>query len=56
MNKFAQKEGESLKEWTDRITNLGKKKKQRTYIKPITWVVILGIAYLIWSTILKAMI
>ena len=60
MNRLGQQKGESMADWVKRLDTRSKKNKRLRLMKKlnwqklITWIVILGISYLIWSNVLKS--
>ena len=60
MNRLGQQKGESMSDWVKRLDTRSKKNKRLRLMKKlnwqklITWIVILGISYLIWSNVLKS--
>ena len=59
MNRLGQQKGESMADWVKRLDKRSKRNKRiklmkkLNWTKLIAWICILGIAYLIWSNILK---
>ena len=59
MNKLGQQKGESMADWVKRLDTRSKRNKRLRLMKKInwqklvTWIVILGITYLLWSNIFK---
>ena len=60
MNRLGQQKGESMADWVKRLDTRSKRNKRLRLMKKlnwqklITWIVILGISYLIWSPVLKS--
>lgn len=60
MNRLGQQKGESMADWVKRLDTRSKKNKRLRLMKKlnwqklITWIVVLGISYLIWSNVLKS--
>ena len=60
MNRLGQQKGESMADWVKRLDARSKRNKRLRLMKKlnwqklITWIVILGISYLIWSNVLKS--
>jgi cytoskeletal protein RodZ len=60
VNRLGQQKGESMADWVKRLDTRSKKNKRLRLMKKlnwqklITWIVILGISYLIWSNVLKS--
>lgn len=60
MNRLGQQKGESMADWVKRLDARSKKNKRLRLMKKlnwqklITWIVVLGISYLIWSNVLKS--
>ena len=59
MNRLGQQKGESMADWVKRLDTRSKRNKRLRLMKKInwqkliTWIVILGITYLLWSNIFK---
>ncbi|MBD45012.1 MAG: hypothetical protein CMC65_07300 [Flavobacteriaceae bacterium] len=57
---MGQQKGESMSDWVKRLDTRSKRNKRLRLMKKlnwqklITWIVILGISYLIWSPVLKS--
>jgi len=60
VNRLGQQKGESMADWVKRLDARSKKNKRLRLMKKlnwqklITWIVVLGISYLIWSNVLKS--
>jgi len=60
VNRLGQQKGESMADWVKRLDVRSKRNKRLRLMKKlnwqklITWIVILGISYLIWSNVLKS--
>jgi|TARA_B100000768_G_scaffold127063_1_gene117676 hypothetical protein len=60
MNRLGQQKGESMADWVKRLDTRSKRNKRLRLMKKInwqkliTWIVILGITYLLWSNIFNS--
>lgn len=59
MNRLGQQRGESMADWVKRLDVRSKRNKRLRLMKKInwqkiiTWIIILGITYLLWSNVFK---
>lgn len=59
MNRLGQQRGESMADWVKRLDTRSKRNKRLRLMKKInwqkiiTWIIILGITYLLWSNVFK---
>ena len=60
MNRLGQQKGESMADWVKRLDTRSKRNKRLRLMKKInwqkliTWIIILGITYLLWSNIFNS--
>ena len=59
MNRLRRQKGESMTDWVKRLDTRSKRNKRLRLMKKInwqkiiTWIIILGITYLLWSNVFK---